>query len=161
MSDKKHLSRFSVSAKSQDSGLWRRAPCLTSRLLEQRTGGVAWRGGAWCGVVWWWWWEGEKGGGGRWKLGRGREGCDSGFVRRLTRRPTKPTVAPITPSGNDVTFSTHMSSHSEPLQATERVQKATVEPLSSHCRATPSHEKPLSSHSSKTEFPTDRCRARG
>ena len=40
MSDKKHLGngRFSVSAKIQDSGLWRRTPCLTSRLLEQRTG---------------------------------------------------------------------------------------------------------------------------
>ena len=38
MSDKKHLGngRFSVSAKTQDSGLWRRT--LTSRLLEQRTG---------------------------------------------------------------------------------------------------------------------------
>ena len=41
MSDKKHLGngRFGVSAKTQDSGLWRRrTPCLTSRLLEQRTG---------------------------------------------------------------------------------------------------------------------------
>ena len=36
MSDKKHLvnGRFSVSAKTQDSGLWRRTPCLTSRLLD-------------------------------------------------------------------------------------------------------------------------------
>ena len=40
MSDKQHLvkGRFSVSAKIHDSGLWRRTPCLTSRLLEQRTG---------------------------------------------------------------------------------------------------------------------------
>ena len=40
MSDKKHLGngRFSVSAETQDSKLWRRTPCLTSRLLEQRTG---------------------------------------------------------------------------------------------------------------------------
>ena len=55
-----------------------------------------------------------------------RDGCDSGFVVRLTRRPTKPTVAPITPSENDITFfqkkKKHMSSHSVPL-------KATVEPL--------------------------------
>ena len=40
MSDKKHLGngRFSVSAKTQDSGPRRRTPCLTSRQLEQRTG---------------------------------------------------------------------------------------------------------------------------
>ena len=40
MSDKTDLvnGRFSVSAKTQDSGLWRRTPCLTSRLLKQRTG---------------------------------------------------------------------------------------------------------------------------
>ena len=40
ISDKKHLEngRFSVSAKTQDSGLWSGTLCLTSRLLEQRTG---------------------------------------------------------------------------------------------------------------------------
>ena len=38
-----------------------------------------------------------------------------GFVGRLTRRPTKPTVAPITPSRNVCAFSKN------------------------HCRATPSH----------------------
>ena len=38
MSDKKHLGNGRFSAKTQDSGLWGRTPCLTSRLLEHRTG---------------------------------------------------------------------------------------------------------------------------